>query len=249
MKAVFIEFQKIRHRKNGLIIVLCIGAQALWAVWAAGRMNEEMLKQGWLYFLYQFPVINTIMMPVVVSVVASRICDIEHKGDMHKLLYTLLPEYKLFWAKFACGSVFVGGASILQAGLILILGRVKHFKGEVPMQQIFMYFAASMLVSLTVLLFQQILSLYFVNQMIPLSIGLSGTFLGLFSLFFPGQLKYLVLWGYYGALTTVGMDWNRETRITHFYETGMNFTGVSLLIIFFIGIFSVGYQLLKRKEI
>jgi hypothetical protein len=249
MKAVFIEFQKIRHRKNGLVIILCIGAQALWAFWAAGRMNEEMLKQGWMYFLYQFPVLNTIMMPIVVSVVASRICDIEHKGEMYKLLYTLLPGYKLFWAKFVCGSVFMAGASILQTGVIICLGSLKKFKGELPVQQMFMFFLVSTAINLTILLFQQVLSLYFTNQMIPLSVGLGGCFLGLFSLFFPGNLKYFLIWGYYGAMSGVGMDWNRETRITHFYETGMNFNGMLLLVIFFAGIYCLGYNLIKRKEI
>lgn len=249
MKAIIMEFQKIRYRKIWLIVAVLISVQTLWAMWAVGRMREEVLKQGWMYCLYQFPLLNTIMMPIVAAVVASRLCDIEHKGSMFKLLYTAMPSGKLFWAKFFCGFVFMAAASGLQVVLMLLIGYGKGFGGEVPVGKLITYLFVTIAVNITILLFQQVLSLYFLNQMISLTVGLVGGFAGLFSLFFPGALKKALLWGYYGVMLTVGMDWNQETRIMNFYDMPIDTTGLVLLAIMFVGISIVGHIILKRKEI
>lgn len=75
------EFRKIRRRKVWVIVAALISVQILWSLWEIDRMDAHDLSQGWMYFLYQFPLLNSIMMPVIAAVVASRLCDIEHKGQ------------------------------------------------------------------------------------------------------------------------------------------------------------------------
>ena len=59
---------------------------------------------------------------------------------------------------------------------------------------------------------QQLLSLLCDNQILPLIVGLGGTFLGLFSMFFPKEINMLIIWGYFsifsqGAVASQGDTW------------------------------------------
>jgi len=212
-------------------------------------MDAHDLAQGWLFFLYQFPLLNSIMMPVIAAVVASRICDIEHKGQTIKLLNTLMPPQRLFAAKFLCGATYMLAASILQLVVIIAVGYIIGFKGNPPLDKLLYYLLFTTAVNLTVLLLQQVLSLQFKNQMVPLSVGIIGSFAGLFILYFPPSFARFILWGYYGVLMLVGMDWDRVTRITDFYYIPVNWAGFIILAVIFSAIYIIGRTLFMRKEV
>ena len=72
-------------------------------------------------------------------------------------------------------------------------------------------------VSFVIYALQQGLSLWFVNQAVPLAVGIFGSFVGLFALFFPQWVQRCVIWGYYGVLIQAGMNWDPVTRATEFY--------------------------------
>ncbi len=152
-----------------------------------------------MFFLYQFPILNSIMMPVMAAVVASRLCDIEHKGQTLKLLHTVMPAGRLFAAKFLCGAQYMLTAALLQIIAIVIAGLVVGFEGSPPLDKLLYYLLFTTAVNVTILLLQQVLSLLFRNQMIPLTVGIIGSFAGLFIMFFPQNLGRFLLWGYYGV--------------------------------------------------
>ncbi|UWG96475.1 ABC transporter permease [Dehalobacter sp. DCM] len=249
IKALAVEFQKIRRRKIWLIVAIMILVNVLWSLWDVGRMNAHDLAQGWICCLFQFPLLNSIMMPVIAAVVASRLCDIEHKGQTLKLLETVMPSARLFSAKFFCGALYLLAAVLLQLSVMVAVGYAVGFEGNPPLDKLFYYFLFTTAVNLTILLWQQVLSLLFVNQMIPLAAGIIGGFAGLFLMFFPQNLGRFVLWGYYGVLMFVGMDWDKTTRITDFYYTAIDWTGFCALIVMFIVIYFIGRALFIRKEV
>lgn len=80
MNALRLEFYKAHRKRYWLIVAAMTGAQALWLIWAMRRMDADGLAQGYLECLYQFPILNSIVLPVMISVLVSRMCDIEHKG-------------------------------------------------------------------------------------------------------------------------------------------------------------------------
>ncbi|AGL01722.1 ABC transporter permease [Desulfoscipio gibsoniae] len=248
MKALAMEFQKTRRRKVWLIVAALIFVQILWALWAFRNMDARDLSQGWMYCLYQFPMLNSIMMPVIAAVVASRLCDVEHKGQTLKLLETVMPAGKLFDAKFQCGALYMLVTVVLQVIFIVISGYTKGFEGDAPLDKLFYYLLFTTAVNLTVLLLQQVLSLLFVNQMVPLTVGLIGGFAGLFILFFPQSLERLFLWGYYGVLMFVRMDWDKTTRIIDFYYVPIDWLGFITLAVMFCAIYMIGRTLFVRKE-
>lgn len=248
IKALAMEFQKIRRRKVWAIVAALISVQILWSLWGVDRMDAHELSQGWMYFLYQFPILNSIMMPVIAAVVASRLCDIEHKGQTLKLLNTVMPTGRLFAAKFLCGALYMLAAALLQIMVIVIVGLVIGFEGSPPLYKLLYYLLFTTSVNMTILLLQQVLSLLFRNQMIPLTVGIIGSFAGLFIMFFPQNLGRFLLWGYYGVLMFVSMDWDRATRITDFYYVPVDWTGFSILAVMFCMIYIIGRALFIRKE-
>lgn len=248
MKAFVLEFFKTRRRRVWLIVAALIGTQMLWSLWGVEYMDAHELKQGWLFYLYQFPLLNSIMMPVIAAVIASRLCDVEHKGQTLKLLETVMPTGRLFDAKFLCGAAYVLAAIVLQLAVMTITGNLYGFKGAPPLPMFGYYLLFTTAVSLTILLLQQVLSLLFVNQMISLSAGLIGTFAGLFSMFFPPQVEKFILWGYYGVLMFVRMDWNPATRISNFYWAPIDWPGFVALMAIFCAIYGIGRWLFVRKE-
>lgn len=247
-KAIVLEFQKIRRRRVWMIVTAMILVQILWSIWGVGRMDAHELSQGWMFFLYQFPLLNSIMMPVVAAVVASRLCDIEHKGQTLKLLNTVMPAGRLYTAKFLCGALYMLAAVFLQLIVIVAVGYAVGFIGNPPLDKLFYYLFFTSAVNLTILLLQQVLSLLFVNQMVPLTVGLIGGFAGLFVMFFPQNLERLILWGYYGVLMLVGMDWDKVARITDFYYTPVDWAGFINLAVMFCVIYIIGRALFVRKE-
>lgn len=248
IKAVSVEFQKIRHRRVWAIVAALIFVQMLWSLWGIQRMDAHDLSQGWMYFLYQLPLLNSIMMPVIAAVVASRLCDIEHKGQTFKLLNTVMPAQRLFAAKFTCGALYMLATVLLQLIVIIAVGYAVGFWGNPPSNKLLYYLLFTMAVNLTILLLQQVLSLLFKNQMIPLSVGIIGSFAGLFIMYFPQSLERFLLWGYYGVLMFVGMDWDRATRITDFHYVPVDWNGFIALIIMFFTIYIAGRALFVRKE-
>jgi lantibiotic transport system permease protein len=248
IKTLLVETYKTRRRKMGWVIAALLAAQLLWTVWSASRMDAEDLKQGWLYIFYLFQLLDSLLMPVIVAVVASRLCDVEHKGQTFRLLNTLMSPGRLFDVKFLDGSVYLLVAALLQLVMMLAVGMFKGFEGNAPWQMFMAYFFLTTAVNLTLLALQQGLSLLFANQMVAFSVGLLGAFFGLFSLYFPPGLQNLAPWGYYGVLMFIHMDWDHVTRITHFYPVAVDGVGLAMLLVMFALIYGVGRILFVRKE-
>ncbi len=248
MKALAMEFYKTRRRRVWAIVAALIFVQLLWGIWAARNMDTRDLQQGWMFCLYQFPALNSIMMPVIAAVVASRLSDVEHKGQALKLLETVVSPGRLFGAKFLCGTLYMLAVVVLQLLVIVFMGYAKGFEGGVPFDKLLYYLLFTTAVNLTILLLQQVLSLLFVNQMVSFSVGLIGGLAGLFSMFLPQDLGRFLLWGYYGVLMLVRMDWDRDTRIVDYYYVPADWTGFIILAVMFCTIYMIGRTLFVRKE-
>ena len=248
IKAIVTEFQKAKHRKVWLIIAAILCVQIAWSFWNLSDMDEHDLEQGWELCLFQFPLLNSIIMPVAAAVVASRLCDIEHKGNTFQLLETLMPAGVLFDAKFLLGSIYIAAATLLQVIFIFLAGLILGFKGNPPMDMFGYYLLFNTLTSVTILLLQQTLSLLFPNQMLALTVGLMGGLIGVFLLYLPQIFSNFLLWGYYGVLLFVKMDWNPATRIVNLSYIPLNWSGFFILAAAFCGFYFIGRRLFVRKE-
>lgn len=244
------EWMKVRYRKTGLMLLAFLGLIFVWTVWNLGRSSEGEIWDGYRRTFLQMPLIDTIIMPTMIAMLASRLCDTEIKGDTLKLLCTMERKGRIFDMKLWMGAVYL---ALFTAGQIGILfGAARFFGFGRPLEPVhLLYFVLqTYVVSLPILLLQQVLSFYFENQILPLAAGLFGSFVGLFSWFFAGNpARKLFLWGYYSVLAFIGMDWDPETRIITYYNEAFDTRSLIFLLVILTAGYILGKMLFLRKEV
>ena len=75
-----------------------LAAEMLWIVSTFLRQDAEDLVQGWMLLLYDLAMVDAIIMPISVATIASRNCELEHKGTTLKLLETMATPGALYAA-------------------------------------------------------------------------------------------------------------------------------------------------------
>lgn len=249
MKSFLAEIRKAKGRFiwGALFGVLLL--DFVWMYWIFSRADEAELAEGYYQLLMNLPLINTITVPVMAAVVASRLCDMENKGNTYKLLCTLQEKSGILRSKFLLGGLYILCFSILQLGLILFLVRIYRIPQELQAEQMGYFFFSTFVTSTVLLLLQEILSLMMDNQVYPLFIGIIGTFIGLFSWFFPNlPFRYLIPWGYYCVGCTINNTWNPTTRIMHLYTIPFSCGGFAALLLFAAALYLYGRNLFLKKE-
>lgn len=243
------EFKKIKHRHFFLLLFGCLALFFLWMAWSLKSGSAEEYASGYFHILYELPMLNTIILPLFIAVIASRIWDTEHKGNTFKLLYTLQDRKNIYIAKSLLGVIFLFILSIGECVIVRLLGQIFHISQVFPTKHIVLLFATTLFTSLFLFFIQEIITFLFENQIIALATGLIGSFFGLFSIFFPRSLQQFVIWAYYSLLQTVGMDWDKSTKITTYYEAPMSLKHFLLLLIFVVISCIAGKKLFDKKEI
>lgn len=244
------EWMKIRYRGIGWVVLAFFGLVVLWSIWTLYDIPRSEAEDGYRMLFLQLPLMDTILMPTMIAMLASRLCDTEIKGSTLKLLCTLERKERLFDLKFLTGASYL---TLFTAGQVVLILAEGVFYGFVrplePMQ--FLYFILQVyVVSLGILLVQVVLSFHFENQILPLAAGILGSFAGLFSWFFAdGVLKKCILWGYYSELCFIIMDWDRETRIVTYYDASFDWPSLGILAVLLAAGYVSGRYFFLKKEV
>ena len=249
MKLLKLEFYKCRRRK---IVLACAAVLALELIWMEAfftRQDTEDLKWGWMLLLYNLAMVDAIVLPISVAALASRNCELEHKGNTWKLLETMARSRQLYAAKLAWGALVLAALLIIRSGIFLAVGIVQGFQGDIPWGRFGLFTLISWAVSMMVYTLQQGLSLRFSNQAAALVCGIAGSFLGVLSMLFPPALTRCMPWGYYGLLALVGMDWDAATRVMAFHWQWPEPADLILLLLWAAVFLIVGRTLFVRKEV
>ena len=161
MKLLRMEFFKCRRRKIALICLAFVAVQLAWMGRTLTQMEPRELAQGWMSLLYNLAVIDAVMLPLTISALASRNCEMEHKGSTWKLWETVTTPQRLFGAKLAWGAILVGGMLLLRTVLLSLLGLAVGFPTQIPWGKLLLSFALCFGVSFVIYALQQGLSLWF----------------------------------------------------------------------------------------
>ena len=250
MTALLTEIKKIKRRYIWLLLPLILLLDYGWMGWVLSKAEEPELLQGYYNLLMNFPLVNTITLPLVLAAIACRLCDVENKGNTYKLLCTLEDKSTIYKNKLIIGGCYILSFTVMQVFLILILGWQFNITQMIPWKQMGYLAIATFSASLIIYLLQQILSLLIDNQLYPLFIGLIGTFLGLFSWFFPTlPMRNLLPWGYYCVGTTINYIWHKEERILEYFTIPFSYGWFFILFIFAIILYQYGRYLFMKKEV
>lgn len=218
MKTLQLEFYKIKRRKVWLTMFAMLSVQLLWGLWALRDPKDWELESGWMSLLYFLSALDGIMVPTMMAVLASRLADIEHKGNTYKQLETLRNAGNLYHAKAACGCIIIAAIFIVQFAFFIPLGYHFGYIGHPDVKYYLLSYLLKLASNFSLFLLQLALSMLFVNQMIPLVAGLGGSMVALL-LMYVTTYSYLP-WGGNLSAALVMSDWNPETRIiTYAYRT------------------------------
>lgn len=102
-KALHAELQKARRRHD---LLICLAVPVVVYLWAGAQAptGADELANAYSALLYALPVLNAVLMPIVMALIASRLWDMEVKGSTTKLLYTLQSRRSLFAGKALLGT-------------------------------------------------------------------------------------------------------------------------------------------------
>ena len=155
-------------------------------------------------------------MPVLMAVLASRLWEIEVKGSMPKLLYTLQERRSLFAGKAAFGLLEILLVTLLEMGAAVLLGIVHGYTEAFPTGQLVYLFVCTLAVDAMLFFGEFLLMLWVGNPLPALCVGIVGALVGLFSAFMPPLASYFVPFGYYIPLSAYEVaNWNKATPHRH----------------------------------
>ena len=248
MRTLYAELKKSRRRHN-LLVAVCISLFVLLWATQTGGTGEGRLEQGYSALFYAVPVMNTVVMPLGTAVLASRLWDLESKGKTCRMLLTLQSRKDLFWGKAVVALLQILLIGLMESVGILALG--KHFGFTEPRDwgQFWWLAVGTFAVNFMLFFLWLFLSIRFDNQVPTLAAGMVGSLSGLFAAFMPSLVSYFLPWGYYIPLGTVRMDWNRETRIVHYYPAPYPVWLLVLTAAFGVLFAALAWEALKHKEV
>lgn len=215
LSAIRAERLKARRRHD---LLLATGIALSVLLWASNMemRTEDALASGYDAMLYAIPVMHTTVMPLGMAALASRLWDMETKGRSCRLLFTAQQRGHLFAAKALRLLAQDAWIVLLEGAGFFALGALRGFTRLPAAGQVAWLLLSTFAVNAMLLFLQLLLAVRSDTQLLPLSLGMAGSLLGLFSAFMPPALCFLMPWSYYLPLSNMAMDWDRATRICTF---------------------------------
>ena len=247
MRSLALEFSKLR-RKHVLLIVLALVAAVLAWLFADAHGEGRGSATGWHSLFFAAPIMNSVFLSLLSTVVASRVADVDHEANAWKQLLCLQGAGSLLAAKLVCALLVVALAVALEMGGIVVIGRMWEFI-DLPNLSSWVSLALSQLVaSLCMVSVIGAVALLCENQFVAVSSGLTFSLAGLFSSFLPTALQRLIPSGYYTLLTTMRVDWGSGAGVPVFSETALPLFDYALVAACSAAACVYAYTMFSRRE-
>ena len=175
MKYLSIELRKTKRRGIWLVLAALYAVMMAWTAYTYTGSGRQHIVYGWRYTIYTAPLLNAIMIPTAIAVFASRIIDMEHKGNTWKLLETVQSKRTLYLAKILYGAIGVFLFSAAEFVGLLLMGVYFGFSGAPDLWAYGLFFVQTFIISFNLFLLQMIISLLFSNQAVAICVGLCGS--------------------------------------------------------------------------
>lgn len=249
MRLLSLEFFKLRRKKMGLTLVLFALLEAAFCFWSLARISGKAAwipSNAWNLLFYNYTMLDSLLLPLLTAVLASRICDLEHKGAALKQLLPDTSAARLYGAKYLCVVIYLVLTTFLHLAAILLTGLVLPFPMPLPTVQLINYAASLLLVSCMILSLQLWVSITVQNQMIALVLGLAMGGIGFLSLLFPESVSRLLLWSYYCRLSLFRPDFSSDQM--QFYSVSVSWSGYLTIILASTALYVCGCFCFSKKE-
>ena len=241
-KALHAELQKARRRHD---LLICLAVPVVVYLWAGAEAptGADELANAYSALLFALPVLNAILMPIVMALIASRLWDMEVKGNTAKLLYTLQSRRSLFAGKALLGTGEVLLMVTLEMAVSILLGRVQGYTEAFPAGP-FVYTGICTLAVDVMLFFSELLlMLIFDNPLPALCVGIVGALIG-------PLVSYFVPWGYFVPLSCYEIAlWDRATRTVTYGLRPYNWGLLAFTVVLAAVLFAAAWRMMRDKEV
>ena len=212
LRSVGVELLKMRRLRVLLITVLLVIASV--AMSSIDLFSQSKIRsladpagQPWASLLLAMALFNALTQPIFVAVLASRQTDIEHSGAGWNLAATSgLTPGALCRVKLAALSLLIVPAAIAESAVLIVVARAIGVSLPLDVGPWVTYTVLLALVNMAMCAYHLWLAAVVENQLVVMSAGLLGGFIGVYMMLAPPMLARLLPWGYYAIITPVTMS-------------------------------------------
>ncbi len=238
------------HRRHDLL--LCLLLPLVMILWVGGLTTPEPddLATGYSSLLFTLPIVHAMLLPVLMAVLTSRLWDMEFKGSMPKLLYTLQTRRSLFIGKIVFGLLEIAVLTGLEIVAALLLGKVHGYTETLPVMQFIYLTICTLAVETMLFFFSFLLILRFKNPLPSLCISVIGSLSGVFSAVMPRIVAYFVPWSYFIPLSAYEVaDYNKTTHFITYGTRSFNWPLLSFTLALSIVFFTFSWRKVRNQEV
>lgn len=243
-KAWALEKFKIRGQHVYLIWGIMTLMMAAWLgynAWRANPTGPGMIYETPQAYYYAdqtaMCMLFGLFIPVMASVLISRLTDGEHQGNTWKLLRTSGETISALWdAKFVLVYLLLEAAVLITMVTTFGIDLLKT-SSQFPFGDIALSFVFISLVNGIVLTIAEILSFVYKNQLVVLTVGLAGGMAGVLAGLMPVRAVFFNPWGYYMLCALGGMGGGNLVdghRVWTYFKIAPHYGFVGVMAIVFI---------------
>jgi hypothetical protein len=214
---------------------------------SAIRFLDNPAAKPWAMLLLDTAFVNAMTGAVFTAVLASRQTDIEHSGAGWNLAATSgLTPGALCRVKLAALTLVIVPTVVLQNSVLIIFGRIMGISVPLDVGPWVTYTVLLTLVNTAMCAYHLWLAAVVENQMVVMSVGLLGGFIGVYMLLAPPMLARLLPWGYYTTITPAKMSMVDGHAVHEYLQVPMGW--VAGFLVLTTVIFTVATRRLDRIE-
>ncbi len=212
LSSVGIEVLKMRRLRVLLVTAILITVSILMSALQLASMSRhgqlsDPGAQPWARLLLNMGMTNAMIQPLFVAILASRQTDIEHTGAGWNLAATSgLTPGALCRVKLAALTLLIVPATIAQSAVLIAIARVMGLSLPLDVGPWITYTLLLALVNVAMCAYHLWLAAVVENQLVVMSVGLLGCFIGVYMLLAPPLLARMLPWGYYAVISPMKMS-------------------------------------------
>ena len=202
-----VEILKMRRLRVLLITVLLVIASVAMSsidLFSQSKIHSlaDPAAKPWASLLLAMVLFNALTQPIFVAVLASRQTDIEHSGAGWNLASASgLTPGALCRVKLAALTLLIVPAAVIQSVALIAVARMVGLSLPLDVGPWVTYTLLLALVNTAMCAYHLWLAAVVENQLVVMSAGLLGGFIGVYMLLSPPMLARLLPWGYYAVIT------------------------------------------------
>ncbi|MCG2293264.1 ABC transporter permease [Staphylococcus epidermidis] len=238
----------MKRRKFLIPIFLITLVGLLWfSIISIKELNITDTKYGINMFISNMLTVNSMICPILIGILCSRIVDIEHQGNTFQLLNTSKQSiFNLFISKISVATMILFIIDIAQLITIILISASHNL--ILNFSLIIKFILSFIIVSFFLILIHTTISLFFEKQSISIVLALIGSFVGLVTGgMLPSYIKIFLPWQYYSLLNPVQKKMMKDSFIYSYNNNYFIFVCIVLLLIMIL--FITIKKLIQRRDL